>query len=289
MTPTTSTDRIEKLADALYMARRPDSYEDNRSRVIALLTAFADEVRAEADSKVEGYKRAYNECWAGSPAVKAELESLRAQLATCREELRKAKYYRTPDNEDPEGLTWLEYADMMASQLAACQKECEEQARLNGMGGEREAGIRTKIEAAEAELAAVRKAWNDREPQLLAAERNADELRADRDRYRAAYLGLRAYAEFKGLNTAASNVELASPATPEKEWNGFTTLKECEAMEADKKRLDWIASRKSTDLMYFSAAGWSIQEPTGRDILHDTNIHDLRAAIDAAMQQEGKS
>jgi len=55
----------------------------------------------------------------------------------------------------------------------------------------------------------------------------------------------------------------------------------------DEARLDWIASRKSTELCYFTAAGWSLQKASGGDELHDKNIHDLRAAIDAARKNGG--
>lgn len=53
-------------------------------------------------------------------------------------------------------------------------------------------------------------------------------------------------------------------------------------LEADKARVDWIASRASTDLVHFAVGGWAIIKSTGGDILHDLNIHDLRQAIDAA-------
>ena len=95
---------------------------------------------------------------------------------------------------------------------------------------------------AERELAALRAAWSECEPQLLSAERSLEECHTDLARLTAA---------------------LAERGR-------------------DGERLDWIASRKSTDLVHFTAAGWAILEATGRDLLHDQNIHDLRAAIDAA-------
>ena len=61
-----------------------------------------------------------------------------------------------------------------------------------------------------------------------------------------------------------------------------------EKAEADTKRLDWIASRKSTELVYFAAAGWSIIKSNGGDLLCDQNIHNFRDAIDAAMKETNK-
>ena len=61
-----------------------------------------------------------------------------------------------------------------------------------------------------------------------------------------------------------------------------------EKAEADTKRLDWIASRKSTELVYFAAAGWSIIKSNGGDLLCDQNIHNFRDAIDAAMKEANK-
>ena len=61
-----------------------------------------------------------------------------------------------------------------------------------------------------------------------------------------------------------------------------------EKAEADTKRLDWIASRKSTELVYFAAAGWSIIKSNGGDLLCDQNIHNFRDAIDAAMKEDSK-
>lgn len=60
------------------------------------------------------------------------------------------------------------------------------------------------------------------------------------------------------------------------------------ALREDKARLDWIAMRKSTQLVYFAVAGWAITKASGGDVLHDCNIHDLRAAIDAACAKEAK-
>jgi len=70
------------------------------------------------------------------------------------------------------------------------------------------------------------------------------------------------------------------------EQNALTAR--AEKAEADTKRLDWIASRKSTELVYFAAAGWSIIKSNGGDLLHDQNIHNFRDAIDAAMKGAGK-
>lgn len=56
----------------------------------------------------------------------------------------------------------------------------------------------------------------------------------------------------------------------------------------DTRRLDWIASRKSTELVCFYEAGWAIINPAGGDLLHDKNIHDLREALDVAMRGEEK-
>ena len=67
------------------------------------------------------------------------------------------------------------------------------------------------------------------------------------------------------------------------EQNALTAR--AEKAEADTKRLDWIASRKSTELVYFAAAGWSIIKSNGGDLLHDQNIHNFRDAIDAAMKE----
>lgn len=64
--------------------------------------------------------------------------------------------------------------------------------------------------------------------------------------------------------------------------------KRAEKAEADTKRLDWIASRKSTELVYFAAAGWSIIKSNGGDLLCDQNIHNFRDAIDAAMKEDSK-
>ena len=64
--------------------------------------------------------------------------------------------------------------------------------------------------------------------------------------------------------------------------------KRVEKAEADTKRLDWIASRKSTELVYFAAAGWSIIKSNGGDLLCDQNIHNFRDAIDAAMKEASK-
>lgn len=60
------------------------------------------------------------------------------------------------------------------------------------------------------------------------------------------------------------------------------------ALREDKERLDWIASRQSTQLVYFTAAGWAIIKASGGDLLHERNIHDLRTAIDAARAKEAK-
>jgi chromosome segregation ATPase len=43
--------------------------------------------------------------------------------------------------------------DKLKHQLAECQQECEEQARLNGMGSEREARLIAKVEELEKQLA----------------------------------------------------------------------------------------------------------------------------------------
>ena len=67
------------------------------------------------------------------------------------------------------------------------------------------------------------------------------------------------------------------------EQNALTAR--AEKAEADTKRLDWIASRKSTELVYFAAAGWSIIKSNGGDLLCDQNIHNFRDAIDAAMKE----
>lgn len=64
---------------------------------------------------------------------------------------------------------------------------------------------------------------------------------------------------------------------------------EAEACWQDKERLDWIASRKSTQFVYFAVAGWAIIKASGCDLLHECNIHDLRAAIDAARAKEAQS
>ena len=60
-------------------------------------------------------------------------------------------------------------------------------------------------------------------------------------------------------------------------------LDRAEKAEADTKRLDWIASRKSTELVYFAAAGWSVG--WSGPLFHDKNVYGLRAAIDAAMKE----
>lgn len=49
-------------------------------------------------------------------------------------------------------------------QLEACQKECEEQARLNGMGASREAKLMTQLERAEETLREVRFQVNQESP-----------------------------------------------------------------------------------------------------------------------------
>ena len=59
-------------------------------------------------------------------------------------------------------------------------------------------------------------------------------------------------------------------------------------LRADKERLDWIASRKSTQFVYFAVAGWAIIKASGGDLLHERNIHDLRTAIDAARAKEAQ-
>lgn len=62
-----------------------------------------ERTRAEtAEAQIEDYKRAYNECWAGSPAVKTELDKLRTQSSHV-EEMAKALEeifsYKTADHD----------------------------------------------------------------------------------------------------------------------------------------------------------------------------------------------
>ena len=59
-----------------------------------------------------------------------------------------------------------------------------------------------------------------------------------------------------------------------------------EKAEADTARMDWIASRKSTELVYFAAAGWSVG--WSGPLFHDKNVYGLRAAIDSAMKEASK-
>lgn len=56
------------------------SLDEARQLLAPLIQQSIDKATEGLWAQVEDYKRAYNECWAGSPAVKAELESLRSKL-----------------------------------------------------------------------------------------------------------------------------------------------------------------------------------------------------------------
>ena len=65
-------------------------------------------------------------------------------------------------------------------------------------------------------------------------------------------------------------------------WAALTA--ERDELRKDKERLDWIGSRASTEQIRYATAGWAIRKARigEEDLLKHENIHDLRAAIDAA-------
>ena len=110
--------------------------------------------------------------WSTSPEVDAIAAHVEATSHSDTPRTDAAAF--TPDDWEQQAV-FADFARTLERELAEAHKECEEQARLNGMGAEREAGLHGRIAELERELAATKA--------LLEAQLTFQrELRADRDR-----------------------------------------------------------------------------------------------------------
>ena len=120
----------------------------------------------------------------------------------------------------------IDAAVEMIERLEAAESECLEQARLNGMGGEREAALMAKLEAAEKSdaesLTMYRKARDERDALRAALQHEADCVEA-------------AKAEIKALRAKIAEMEQQVPVA---EWIANRFHKYPQLVWNEKYRVD---------------------------------------------------